>query len=121
MNTEDYADYTAPTTPPEQPERDRDQAPVPHARLGTHALLWVTLAICVALLVATASETWTRSSIERQAAQTRAQNIAIQQDTHQTQQEIAVAKSPATIEREARAWGYIRHGDTPVLIVPSPR
>jgi len=139
MNTEDYADYI-PTDPRKTPAASASPRPLATKRrqatdlrdtahdtgepgsrpaLATRALLWATLAICMALVVATASETWQRVGIERQTAQTRAQNSAMQRDTQQTQHATTIAQSPDTIEREARNWGYIRPGDTPVIIIPT--
>jgi cell division protein FtsB len=77
------------------------------------------LVICAALLLAVGAEAWTRHTIEQQVAAARARNAALQRDVTTTQQNIRVAESPSTIEREARAWGYIRSGDHPVIVAPT--
>lgn len=89
-------------------------------RLVTRTLLWALLLICAALLVATLSEAWQRHTLDEQVAAARAQNAALHQQILQTQHAITVAESPATIEREARSWGYVRSGDHPVIVVSSP-
>jgi len=88
----------------------------------TRALtLWATLALCVALLVGVGSESWTRYQLQRQVAQTQAQNVTIQRDIARTQRATIQAQSPANIERTARAWGYTRDGETPIVIAaPTP-
>ncbi len=89
--------------------------------LASRTLFWALLAICAALLVATLSEAWVRHGVEVQVEQTQAQNAALQRDTTATRQAIATAESPAAIEAKARAWGYIRPGDVPVIVVtPTP-
>lgn len=82
--------------------------------------IWVTTALCLALVLATLGEIWVRIGIEQQAAQVRSQNAQLRQDVQSTQQAVTDARSAATIEREARAWGYMRPGDNPVLIVTEP-
>jgi hypothetical protein len=77
------------------------------------------MVICGALLMATLSEVWTRSTVDAQFAAARARNAALRQDVANTQRAIQQAESPATIEREARSWGYIRPGDHPVLVAPN--
>lgn len=86
--------------------------------LAQRSLQLALLVICVALLLATAAETWTRHNIEQQVTAARARNAALRQDVTTTRQAISVAESPNTIEREARAWGYIRAGDHPVIVAP---
>lgn len=88
----------------------------------TRALaLWATLALCVALLVGVGSELWTGYQLQRQVAQTQAQNAALQRDIARTQRGAIQAQSPASVERTARAWGYARPGETPVVIAaPTP-
>ena len=85
--------------------------------LAQRTLLWAVLVICASLLIATGSEAWVRAGVERQVAAAQARNAALQRDVAATGQAIVVARSPDTIEREARAWGYIRPGDHPVLVV----
>lgn len=91
--------------------------PPRRAPLATRTLFWAVMVICGALLVATLSEAWVRAGVERQVAAAQARNAALQRDVAATGQAIVVARSPDTIEREARAWGYIRLGDHPVLVV----
>ena len=93
--------------------------PPGRAPLATRTLFWAVMVICGALLVATLSEAWVRAGVERQVAATQARNAALQRDVAATGQAIVVAQSPDTIEREARAWGYVRPGDHPVLVVPN--
>lgn len=85
--------------------------------LVQRTLLWAVLVICASLAVATASEAWTRHGIEQQVAAARERNAALQRDVTATQRAVQAAQSPAAIEREARAWGYIRAGDHPVIVV----
>jgi len=80
-------------------------------------VLWAVLAVCGILLVGTLSQAWSRHAMEAQAAAARAQAAKIQQTLAQTQQAVSIASQPATIEREARRWGYIRQGDQPVIVV----
>ncbi len=99
-----------------QPPRMGGQPP--RALLATRTLFWAAMVICGALLVATLSEAWTRTNVDAQVAAAQARNAALRQDVANTQRAIQQAESPATIEREARSWGYIRPGDHPVLVVP---
>lgn len=96
-----------------------DAAPPGRAPLATRTLFWAVMVICGALLVATLSEAWVRAGVERQVVAAQARNAALQRDVSALGQAIAVAQSPDTIEREARAWGYLRPGDQPVLVVPA--
>lgn len=100
-------------------EQERESGAGTPARpsLAQRTLPWAALVICASLLVAIATETWTRYGIEQQVAAARASNAALQQDVKNTQRAVQVAQSPATIEREARAWGYIRAGDHPFIVV----
>lgn len=91
-----------------------------HAGLARRTLQLVVLAICVALLIATAAEAWVRHGVEQQVAAAQARNAALQRDIVTTQRSITIAQQPATIEREARAWGYIRAGDHPVVVTGGP-
>lgn len=89
--------------------------------LAQRTLFWAVLVICASLLVATASEAWTRHGIEQQVSAARAGNAALQRDVSNTQRAVQEAQSPAAIERAARAWGYIRAGDHPfILVTPTP-
>lgn len=83
-------------------------------------LLWALLVICGALLVATLSELLAASDADAQARAVAARNAALRQDIAATQRAVAAAQQPATIEREARDWGYIRPGDQPIIVVISP-
>lgn len=85
--------------------------------LAQRTLLWAVLVICASLLIATGSEAWTRHGIEQQVAAARASNATLQHDVTNTQRAVQAAQSPAVIEREARAWGYIRAGDHPIIVV----
>ena len=105
-------------------ERDGDAAqagaePPGRAPLATRTLFWAVMVICGALLVATLSEAWVRVGVERQVVAAQARNAALQREVSALGQAIAVAQSPETIEREARAWGYLRPGDQPVLVAPA--
>jgi cell division protein FtsB len=89
--------------------------------LAQRALLWAVLVICAALLIASISEAWVRHNVEQQVTAASARNAALRQDVAAARQAVAVARSPATIEREARAWGFVRPGDHPVIVVtPAP-
>ena len=88
--------------------------------LAQRTLLWAVLVVCASLLIATGSEAWTRHGIEQQVSAARANNAALQQDVTNTQRAVQAAQSPEVIEREARAWGYIRAGDHPIIVVSQP-
>lgn len=102
-----------------QPPRGASRPP--RTSLATRTLLWAAIVICGALLVATLSEAWTRSGVDAQVAAAQARNAALRQDVANTQRAIQQAQSPATIERTARAWGYIRPGDHPILVIAPGR
>jgi cell division protein FtsB len=54
-------------------------------------------------------------------AQARGENQRIERDIQQTRQAVNEAQAPGVIEREARNLGYIRPGETPVIIAqPRP-
>lgn len=90
--------------------------------LAQRTLLWAALVIIASLAVATASEAWTHHGVEQQVTAARARNAALQRDVTTTQRAVQAAQSPITIEIEARAWGYIRSGDHPVIVVtPTPQ
>lgn len=91
-------------------------APVRSA-LAQRTLQLALLVICAALLIATVAEAWARHGIEQQVVAAQAQNAALQRDVTATQENITVAESPVTIEREARDWGYVRAGDHPIIVV----
>ncbi len=84
-------------------------------------LLWIGALSCLALLIATGGETWTLWREQQAVTQARVENARIQRDIQQTGQAISQAQSPAAIEREARDLGYIRPGETPIIIAqPQP-
>lgn len=96
----------------------RRQRPVTLTRA---LVVWVTLALCGALLVGVGVEYWLRANLERQVAQTQTQNDTLQHDITRTRYATTQAQASATIEREARAWGYTRPGETPIVIAaPTP-
>jgi hypothetical protein len=73
-----------------------------------HTCMVATTLICLALLMATVGEVWVRIGLDRQAADLRAQNTQMGEHIAATRRAIQVAESSATIEHEARAWGYIQ-------------
>ena len=99
-------------------ERDGIIGHGPRSRLGTQTLIWAILFIAAALLVATLGEAWTRADAEAQVQAAQARSAALRQDVAATQQAIILAQSDQEIERAARRWGYVRPGDTPVIVVP---
>jgi cell division protein FtsB len=109
----------------EEPERPDGS---PRAPLTSEAtlyarkpLLWIAALICLALLAATGAERWTLWNEEQAVAQTRMENARLQLDIDQTRQAVSQAQTPDAIERAARGLGYIRPGDTPVIIAqPQP-
>jgi cell division protein FtsB len=92
---------------------------VPRTTLYTRTVVWATAAICAALIVATLSEAWVNYRLQQQVRQAQAANAQIQQDSTATAGRIAQAESPATIEDEARARGYVRPGEQAVVIAGS--
>ncbi|HST88622.1 MAG TPA: septum formation initiator family protein [Ktedonobacterales bacterium] len=92
----------------------------PRSALGRRVLLWAMLVIFGALLVATLSEMLAASDAEAQAHAVAARNATLRHDIAATQHAVATAQQPATIEREARGWGYIRPGDHPIIVVVPP-
>jgi cell division protein FtsB len=86
------------------------------ATLFTRTALWTTAAICAALLVATLSEVWVTYRLEQQVSQAKAENAWLRRDAATTARQVAWAQAPQTIEDEARARGYVRPGDQPVVI-----
>jgi cell division protein FtsB len=85
--------------------------------LYTRSVLGVTAAICLALLIFGASEAWLNHQIHVQVQQVQSANARLRQDTASTLRQAAWAESPAAIEGEARAMGYARPGEQPVVIV----
>lgn len=81
---------------------------------------WAVLLVCAALLVATLGEAWQRHTLDQEVAAAQARNAALRQQIQETQRAITIAESPSAIEREARAWGYTRQGDQPVVVVTPP-
>lgn len=94
--------------------------PRPALPFWQRTLLWATLAICLALVLGSASECWVQLGIERQVRTVQQRNTAIQQNITTTTNALKTAQSPDTIEREARAWGYARPGEQPIFVV-APR
>jgi cell division protein FtsB len=95
-------------------------APLSRTTLYTRTVLWATAAVCAALIVATLSEAWVNYRLEQQVGQAQAANAQTRQDMATTTQRIASAESPATIEAEARARGYVRPGEHAVAIARQP-
>jgi cell division protein FtsB len=85
--------------------------------LYTRSVLGVTAAICLALLIFGASEAWLNLQIHVRVQQVQSANARLRQDTATTLRQAAWAESPAAIEGEARAMGYARPGEQPVVIV----
>ncbi len=84
-------------------------------------LRWAAALICLALLAATGAERWTLWQEQQTVAQTQRENARLQRDIAQTRQAVSQAQTPDAIERAARHLGYIRPGDTPVIIAqPQP-
>lgn len=86
------------------------------ATIFTRTVLWVTAAVCAALVSATLSEAWVNYRLQQQVRQVRSENAWLRQDATTTAGRVAWAESPQTIEDEARARGYVRPGDQPVVI-----
>jgi len=96
--------------------------PAPRGRQGSRAqrpLRWAAALICLALLAATGAERWTLWQEQQTVAQTQAENAGLQRDIEQTRRAVSQAQTPDAIERAARHLGYIRPGDTPVIIAQS--
>ncbi|GAC1456138.1 MAG: hypothetical protein PVSMB4_16430 [Ktedonobacterales bacterium] len=86
------------------------------ATLFTRTVLWVTAAVCASLVIGTLSEAWVNYRLQQQVRQVRAENAWLRQDAQTTAGRVAWAESPQTVEDEARARGYARPGDRPVVI-----
>ncbi|HEY7781430.1 MAG TPA: hypothetical protein VIC85_14575 [Ktedonobacterales bacterium] len=84
--------------------------------LGTRTLRWGTAAICLALLAATLGEAWVNLRLHSEIQAASAQNAWLRRDTQATRRQVDQASAPGTIEDEARARGYIRPGDQPVVV-----
>ncbi|MGZ6390833.1 MAG: septum formation initiator family protein [Ktedonobacterales bacterium] len=91
------------------------------AALIQRTLLWAMLVICATLLVATVSEAWAHADAQARVQAARAHNAALRRDVQTTQRAIQVAQSPETIERQARAWGYSRPGEHPIVVATQGR
>lgn len=87
--------------------------------LRAQTLRWGTAAICLALLAATLGETWVNLSLQGEIRAAAAQNTWLRRDTQATERQVSQASAPGTIEDEARARGYIRPGDQPVVVAAS--
>ena len=84
-------------------------------------LRWAAALICLALLAATGAERWTLWQEQQTVTQTQHENARLERDIAQTRQAVSQAQTPDAIERAARHLGYIRPGDTPVIIAqPQP-
>ena len=101
-----------------QRSQRRDARP---AAVTRALILWATLALLAPLAIGASSETLARIQLARQVAQTPRQNHAIQSDITRTNRAVSQAESPATIELRARAWGYARPGERPIVIAPPAR
>lgn len=86
------------------------------AALIQRTLLWAMLVICATLLVATVGEAWAHADAQARVQAAQAHNAALRRDIQTTQHAIQVAQSPDTIERQARAWGYSRPGEHPIVV-----
>lgn len=91
------------------------------AALIQRTLLWAMLVICATLLVATVSEAWAHADAQARVQAARAHNAALRRDVETTQRAIQVAQSPDAIERQARAWGYSRPGEHPIVVATQGR
>lgn len=91
------------------------------AALIQRTLLWVMLVICATLLVAAVGEAWAHADAQARVQAAQARNAALRRDAETTQHAIQVAQSPDTIERQARAWGYSRPGEHPVVVTTQGR
>jgi hypothetical protein len=90
---------------------------VARTTLYTRTVLWVTALICCALAVFSASEAWLSYHLAARIQQTQAENAHLQHDALITTRRAAWAESPEAIEDAARALGYARPGEHPVVIV----
>lgn len=86
------------------------------ASLVQRTLLWAMLVICATLLVATVSEAWAHADAQARVQAAQAHNAALRRDIQTTQRNIQIAQSPDTIEHQARAWGYSRPGEHPIVV-----
>lgn len=91
------------------------------ASLVQRTLLWAMLVICAILLVATVSEAWAYADAQARVGAARAHNAALRRDAETTQRAIQIAESPEAIERQARAWGYSRPGEHPIVVTAQGR
>jgi cell division protein FtsB len=115
------ADDTQRILTEQEPECPDGSPQTPPTRSGRKPLLWLAALICLALLAATGGETWTLWREQQMVAQARGENQRIERDIQQTRQAVNEAQAPGVIEREARNLGYIRPGETPVIIAqPRP-
>lgn len=91
------------------------------AALIQRTLLWAMLIICATLLVATVGEALVHADAQARVQAARAHNAALRRDIETTGRAIQVAQSPDTIERQARAWGYSRPGEHPIVVTAQGR
>jgi cell division protein FtsB len=98
------------------------RAALARTTLYTRTLVLATAAVCGALLFATGSQAWVNHQLARQVSAVQAENARLRADIAATNQRLAWATAPATIEAEARALGYVRPGERAMMIVPpAPR
>jgi cell division protein FtsB len=90
---------------------------VARTSLYTRFVLGITAAICLALLVFGADEAWVRHRVDVRTQQVESENDQLKQDTAATVRQAEWAESAAAIEDEARAMGYARPGEQPIVIV----
>lgn len=90
---------------------------VERTSLYTRTVLGITAAICLALLIFGVGEAWLDYRLHAQVQQVQAQNDRLRQDTAATLRQAEWAESPGAIEDAARAMGYARPGEQPVVIV----
>ena len=88
--------------------------------LYTRFVLGVSVAICLALVMFGAGEAWYSHRIEMHIQQVESQNARLRADTAATLVQVTWAESDTAIEGAARAMGYARPGEQPVVIV-TPR
>jgi cell division protein FtsB len=90
---------------------------VARTTLYTRSVLGITAAICLALLIFGAGEAWLNHQVHVRVEQVQRQNARLRQDTATTLRQAEWAESAGAIEDAARAMGYARPGEQPVVIV----
>jgi type II secretory pathway component PulL len=76
----------------------------------------VILAVVVLFSVKFAQQTWHDDQKGRQLALAQAQYAAQLRETSRLGKQIVQYKTLAFVRQQARAWGYVKKGDQPVLI-----